>query len=184
MTSQPQKGQLVALVHNRPLYWMSWLATIAALGAAWHSLGFEIAKEERWQAFQFSTAIVFVAWIMWHCGVASRVAVTASGVEVVNFIRHYVIPWTAVVGTSSQDGLSIHLRSGRRISAMVVGDSILSAIGNNRRQKALRIQVDETREAAHGHGVVDDERVRSYWDLHLFPFIGLIFFFLIWVYLV
>lgn len=108
---------------------MSWLATIAALGAAWHSLGFGIAEEERLQAFQFSTAIVFVVWIMWHCGVASRVVITASGLEVVNFTRHYVIPWSAVVGTSFQDGLSIHLGFGHRISAMVVGDSILNAIG-------------------------------------------------------
>lgn len=109
-------------------------------------------------------------WISWLPGAHPKLVVSTRGLDVVNWVRRYRIPWAAVERIETTDEISIRLRNGTVVRPAVAAWSIVATKHGNPAQRAMADRIEQVR----AEGDSEDTEVIRTFEVHWLPFAGLL----------
>ena len=116
------------------------------------------------------TAVWLGIWVVWLAAAHPRLVVSTRGLDVVNWVRRYQIPWAAVERIDTTDHISLRLHDGTAVRPAVAAWSIVAVKHGNPVQKEMADRIERVR----ADGDPDDTEVTRTHEVHWLPFVGLL----------
>ncbi|SDC59273.1 PH domain-containing protein [Actinokineospora iranica] len=162
--------EVVTVIRRRVELVAGWLATAGlTLFAGWLAL-FPAEEVTFFSLAQGLFAMWLGIWVVWLASAHPKLVVSTRGLDIVNWVCRYRIPWAAIHRIETTDHISFRLLDGTTVLPAVAAWSIVAIKHGNPVQQAMANRIEQIR----ANGDPDDTEVTRTLEICWLPFVVLL----------